>query len=280
MIDRPGKDRLGEGPLWSQRLHAFFWVDILGRKLNRLSLPGEQFTSWDIPEMIGWIIERREKDGFIAGLHSGFAELHIDPLVILPLADPEPGKPGNRMNDAKADSAGRIWAGTMPVDADKPEGAFYRLDPDGKITCVDAGYTIANGPALSPDERFLYHTDSRLGLVYRFALSSEGVLGERKLFIDFRSAWGTPDGMTVDSDGGLWIAHWGTGRISRFHDDGTMDHSIALPASQITSCAFVGDDLSRMFVTSAADGVDEPLAGSLFEVETGRHGLPAATFGG
>ena len=279
VITRDRRDRLGEGPLWSARDHALYWTDILGKRLNRLSLDDDAVTGWDMPEMIGWVIERRG-GGFVGGLASGVHELMLAPFALTPIADPEADLPDNRMNDAKADAAGRIWAGTMRADCKGESGAFYRLDPDRTVTRVDAGYRIANGPAISADGKTIYHTDTGRGLVYRFALNDDGSLGERDIFIRFRSDWGSPDGMTVDADDGLWIAHWGASRVSRFRADGTPDRAIELPASQITSCTFAGARLDRMFVTSAADGVDEEHGGALFEVNPGCRGLPTQMFGG
>jgi sugar lactone lactonase YvrE len=126
----------------------------------------------------------------------------------------------------------------------------------------------------------MYHTDSALNRIFRLSIAEDGTLGPRELFLEFPPEWGSPDGMTIDADGGLWVAHWGGARVSRFWPDGTLDRAIALPASQITSCIFAGPDLDRMFVTSAADGVDEEFAGQLFEVDPEAKGLPTLRFGG
>ena len=281
IVARDRCDLLGEGPVWSARENALLWVDILGRKLQRLSLDDEAVTVWNMPEMIGWVIERAAAPGYIAGFASGFAELTLEPLRIEPIVAPEPDRPQNRLNDAKADHCGRIWAGTMPVAANEPSGCLYCLHVDRTVTRVDSGYTVANGPALSPDGDVLYHTDSARRVIYKFQLRADGTLAGRAPFIEFPTSWGQPDGMTVDRDGGLWVAHYGAGRVSRFYDDGRLDRSIGLPASQITSCAFAGEDLERMFVTSAADGVShEEHAGALFEIEVGVPGLAPHRFGG
>lgn len=280
IIERSGRSLLGEGPLWSARDNAVYWVDILGRRLHRLSLADDRVENWDVPEPIGWVIERQSAPGFIAGFAAGFAELTLDPLAIRPIGNPEPELPGNRMNDAKADPAGRIWAGTMAASCTGMDGSLYRLDPDLSWTRVDSPYGIANGPAISADGRMLYHTDTALGLIYRFELLDDGSLGPRNVHIRFEEDWGSPDGMTLDADGGLWVAHWGGSRVSRFTPEGQLERSVAFPASQITSCTFAGENLDRMFVTSAADGVDEPDAGKLFEVDPGCRGLPTQLFGG
>jgi len=190
VVERDQRDLLGEGPLWSARDRALYWVDILAPAVHRLSLIDGSLSSWRMPEMIGWVIERAKVPGFIAGFQSGFAELTLDPFEIRPIADPEPHLPKNRLNDAKADRSGRIWAGSMNVNADVPSGGFYRLDPDRSVTAMDSGYIIANGPAFSPAHDYIYHTDSGRGVVYRFVLNADGTLGERVAFIEFEAGWG------------------------------------------------------------------------------------------
>lgn len=278
VVARGRRDRLGEGPLWHPAENALYWVDILDQRVNRLSLADGKVDSWVMPEMVGWVIARADAPGFLAGLQSGVKAVSFDPLTVTPFADLAGEPVGNRMNDAKADRHGRIWAGTMPVGHDRPTGSLYRLDGT-TLTAVDRGYHIANGPAISPDSRWLFHTDSRLREVYRFALHDDGTLGPRALWLRFEDEWGNPDGMTFDAEGGLWIAHWGGARISRFDTDARIERHIALPASQITSMAFAGADLDRLFVTSASDGSDEPQGGELFEVDPGMRGLAPHRFG-
>lgn len=284
-IPRATRDILGEGLLWSARENALFWTDILGRKLWRMRLENEQITHWDMPEAIGWIIERASS-GFVVGLQSGFYRLELEPFRLQLIGNPQPGRPGNRLNDAKADRHGRIWAGSMPF-AEQPStnwpasGALYCLDPSGWITCHDDAITIANGPAFSPDGTVLYHTDSRIGQVWKFAVHPDGTLGPRETHLQFDAGKGAPDGMTCDREGGLWIAFYSGAKVARFHPDGQLDREIALPTPHITNVCFAGADLSRMFVTSAADGrPDDPLAGALFEVEPGAVGLAPHQYSG
>jgi sugar lactone lactonase YvrE len=281
IIQRSVRDQLGEGLLWSARENAVYWVDILGPALHRLSLADESVTSWVMPEKIGWVVERRERPGFIAGLQSGFHELTLEPFECRPLLDPEPHYPDNRMNDAMVDHEGRIWAGTMDCEVKVDTGSLYCLGADLKLTRHDSGYRVTNGPALAPEHDFLYHNDTGRSVVYRFALTPEGELRDKTEFLKFPREWGLPDGMTVDAEGGLWIAHWEGARVSRFTPDGKLDRVVRLPVSQVTNCVFAGSGLDRMFVTSASVGrPDEPLAGALFEIEPGVRGLAPHYFGG
>jgi sugar lactone lactonase YvrE len=149
------------------------------------------------------------------------------------------------------------------------------------VTAYDSGYLVTNGPAFGPGNDCLYHSDTGLGVVYRFDMGADGTIANRTELLKFPREWGYPDGMTVDIEGCLWIAHWGGGRVSRFTSAGELDRAIHLPASQITSCTFAGRELDRLFVTSAAvDRTDEPMAGMLFEIDPEVCGLPPNLFAG
>lgn len=280
IVARDVRDQLGEGTLWSARDNAVYWVDILAPALNRLALVTGVVTRWPMPEPLGWVVERA-RGGFIGGFKSGIAEIGIAPLAILPISDPEPHLPGNRMNDGKADADGNIWCGTMDMAEEQDSGSLYRLDPDRRWMRMDTGYRVPNGPAFSDCGRWLYHADTGRRVIYRFARGTDGAITDRQPFIHFAEDDGCPDGMTVDAQGHLWVAHWGGGRISRFTPEGVLDRSIALPASQITNITFAGVDLDRVFVTSAALGLSGTHHdGALFEIDCGVRGLPTHCFGG
>ena len=277
----PARAILGEGPLWSARDQALYWVDIKAPALHRFGLADGSKRRWPLPERTGWVIDRETGPGFIAGTKPGFAELQLDPFSITVFGNPEPELGGNRFNDAKADARGRIWAGTMDDAEEHERGSLWRLDPDRHWQRIDTGYHVCNGPAISPDGKTFYHTDSAKRLIYRFDLHDDGSLGGKAVFIAFEPEWGYPDGMTTDREGGLWVAHWDGGRISRFTPDGKCERSLPMPVSRPTSCAFAGPDLDRLFVTSARIGKDEePLAGGLFEIDPGVRGLMPGRFGG
>lgn len=280
----PAGSLLGEGPLWSSAERAVYAVDIRGGRILRYSLDDGERRIWPMPDAACWLVESADGDGFVAGLKSrrvvrlrlgeGGVEI-LDELARL-----EPDRPGNRLNDAKADALGRLWVGGMDDAEQSPSGALHRIDPDGAVTLVDSGYTVANGPALAPDGRTLYHTDSALRTIYAFDLGADGALANKRVHIRFAEEDGYPDGMTCDVEGGLWVAHWDGGRVSRFLPDGTLDRAVRLPVSRVTSCVFGGPDLDRLFITTAAhERPDEPLAGGLFECAPGVRGLPPGRFG-
>jgi sugar lactone lactonase YvrE len=280
------KANLGEGPLWSARDQAIYWTDIKARKLNRYRLADGATQSWDMPDTIGWAVERRAKPGFVVGLAHAVVEVTLDPFKLVRRCDLETSLPGNRLNDAKVDPKGRVWFGTMDDGEKQHAGAFYRLDPDFSVHQVDHGYICANGPTFSPDGAIVYHTDSNLREIYRFDVRPDGSLANKRVFARFSEKEGFPDGMTTDGEGCLWVAHWGGWRITRFRPDGSRDRAVPMPVSQVTSCTFGGDRLNRMFVTSARIGLTaaqlakEPLAGGLFEIDPGVTGLPTPQFAG
>ncbi|MCW1428970.1 SMP-30/gluconolactonase/LRE family protein [Novosphingobium sp. JCM 18896] len=284
MIEREQRDTLGEGTAWSAREQALYWVDILDPALNRLSLVDGKIERWAMPEPLGWVVERSQ-GGMIGGFRSGFAEIDLDPFAIRPIGDPESHLPGNRMNDGKADRHGAIWCGTMEIAEENAQGSLYRLDPNGEWAPMDTGYLVPNGPAFSACGRWLYHSDTGLRTIYRFALTEDGPgnwnLVDREVFARFDEADGYPDGMTVDAEGCLWVAHWDGGKVSRFDPQGKVERSIALPARRTTNIAFAGPNLDRMFVTSATVGLEPTVYdGALFEVDAGVKGLPTHTYAG
>lgn len=277
-IARPERDILGEGLLWSGRGACLYWTDILGQRLWRMTLDGA-ITSHAMPGRIGWVAERRH-GGLIAGIERSICRLDdaMQPEAWISL---EPDQPGNRLNDAKCDAMGRLWAGTMDAACTSPTGALYRIDADGAVSRHGSGITIANGPALSPDGRTLYHTDTRRRTVWRHGLGEDGMLGPAVVHLQFAPG-DNPDGMCCDANGHLWIAFYGAGCVRRFAPDGALDRQIDLPTPQLTNVCFAGPGLDRMFVTSAGDGrPDDPLAGALFEVDAGGvTGLAAHQFAG
>lgn len=275
---------VGEGPVWVAREAALYWVDNKGRKAFRLAEDGEVRT-FQTPFEICCVAPARS-GGFIAGTDRGLANIDFEAGRFDIFANPEEAIPGNRFNDGKTDWSGRFWTGTMDNRERQATGSLYRLDPDRKCTKIDSGYRVTNGPAFDRTRRRMYHTDSALQVIYRFDISEHGEVGERSDFIRFGEGDGSPDGMTVDADGNLWVAFWDGWCLRRISPEGEVLKRIEMPVQRPTSCAFGGPNFDRLYVTSARRGLDEdaltmqPCAGGLFLVQTDTRGIAETEFGG
>jgi sugar lactone lactonase YvrE len=259
---------VGEGPVWDVRTSRLVWVDILGRRIHATDPRTGATESIEVPLHVGAVVPRTA-GGYMAALQDGFWVVGDGPARRI-TAVPE-ARPGLRFNDGKCDPAGRFWAGTM--------ASLYRLEANGLANRALDGATISNGLAWSGDGRTMYYIDSPTQRVDAFTFDmATGDLGDRRTVIRVPKELGTPDGMTVDADGGLWVALWGGGAVHRYVD-GRLDREIRLPASKITSCAFGDEDLGTLFITSAREGLSDaelraqPLAGALFRVRPGVRGV-------
>jgi D-xylonolactonase len=275
---------LGEGPVWVALERALYWVDINGRKLFRLDERGE-LRSWDTPLRIGSLAPRAG-GGFVAGTDEGlaFVDLHAGRFGVF--ANPEADLPDNRFNDGKVDRNGRFWAGTMDNRERQASGTLYRLDCDGSLAAIDRGYRVTNGPAFSPDGRRMYESDSARQVTYVFDLDEGGEATNRRELARFGRGEGYPDGMTVDAEACLWVAFWDGWCVRRFSPDGELLATVELPVQRPTSCAFGGEDFRTLFITSARRDLEgtelarQPLAGGLFAVDVGVHGIAELPFAG
>jgi len=274
---------LGEGPVWVEREQALYWVDIQSSKVFRLH--DGDVRHWQTPMRV-CSLAPRAKGGFVAGTEDGIFFVDLDSGRFEPIADPEADRPGNRFNDGKVDRAGRFWAGTMDDQEREAAGTLYRLDADLRCLAIDDGYRITNGPAFSPDGRRMYHSDTARQVTYVFDVDEAGNAANRREFARFTVADGFPDGMTIDAEGCLWIAFWGGWCLRRYSPDAELLQKLELPAGQITSCAFGGEGLRTLFITSARRGLKgtelarQPFSGGLFAAQVGVAGIAEVPFAG
>jgi sugar lactone lactonase YvrE len=269
---------LGEGPIWDARSGRIAWVDILGRRIHLTDSVTGASESIETPLHVG-AIAPRANGGFVAALQDGFWVIGDGPARrITTILE---ARSGLRFNDGKCDPAGRFWAGTMAYDQAAGAAALYRLDADGRPSRVIDGVTISNGLDWSIDGSAMYFVDSALQRIDVFDYEpASGEISDRRVAIQIAPEAGTPDGLTVDASGGIWVALWGGGAVHRYLD-GRLERVIKLPVSQPTSCAFGGAELDELYITSAWEGLSDadrraqPLAGALFRIRTGIRGLPA-----
>ena len=277
---------VGEGPIWVANEGALYWVDIKGLAMHRLDVATGRSTAWKTPERVGALIPRG-RGGFIACCKSGVYEVEAPFEAFRFVCAPDSDVTGNRFNDAKCDPAGRLWAGTMDDEEVQASGRLYRFDDLHHVTRFRDGVALSNGLGWSPDGRTMYFVETVKGVVwaYDYDLDS-GTANAGRVFAEVRSSDGYADGLCVDAEGCVWLAHWGGARLTRFTPEGRIDRVVDVPALQVTSCAFGGDGLETLFITSAAIGLDQaalarfPLSGSVFAFRPGVKGLGVASFRG
>lgn len=240
------------------------YVDILSGRLFELRDETEPTRLAVLDAPLGAVAPVQGRpDTWIAAAGTGIALLTPDGALDW-LDRPEDRTPlPSRMNDGVADPAGRFWAGSMAYDGTPGAGSLYRTDPDGTVVRVLDGLTIANGPAFTADGATMYLADTAVGTILRCRIDplSGDLLGSPETFARLRDDEGSPDGMTVDAEGCLWVALWGTGAVRRYHLDGHLLHTLAVPAPHPTSVCLPPDD-NRLFVTTARYGVQNPTATS------------------
>ena len=273
---------VGESPLWSVAEQAWYWVDIVGRRVWRMD-GGDALRHWSTPEMVG-CIALREGGGLVAGMETGLFALTLDEgeqAVATRLVCPPELGPGMRFNDGRCDRQGRFWSGTMCLDmaAARADGHLYRYaSGQGISASVVSGLIVQNGLAFAPDGRTMYLSDSHASSrrVWAFDYDIEtGVPSGRRLFADLHQHVGRPDGAAVDTDGCYWICANDAGCVLRFTPEGTLDRRIDLPMAKPSMCSFGGADLSTLLVTSIAAGAPahDGMAGAVVALRPGAQGL-------
>ncbi len=277
---------LGEGPVWDASRKLICWIDILNGEIHEFSTVQKTHRTIPVHQMIGSFAVCTNGN-FIAALQNGLAFINRVSDEIKMISDPESHLPNNRFNDGKCDPAGRFWAGTMSLTEEPGAGNVYMmsnsLEPIKKISDV----TISNGMAWSLDHRTFYYIDTPTSEIVAYDYDkASGEISNKRLVLKIAPEEGYPDGMTIDNEGMLWIAHWDGWQVTRWNPvSGEKLYQVQLPAAKITSCTFGGENLDDLYITSAKVGlsVDElknqPLAGCLFVIKNcGFKGLNAVEF--
>ncbi len=271
----------GEGPVVDRRTGRLCWVDIpLGRLFEDDLVTGEQ-RSTDVGTMLGAAAPRADDEGFAVAVADGFGLLVDGRLTVVDQVLPEAHR---RMNDAKCDSRGRLWAGSTHIEFVPGVGALHCWTAGAPSRVVASGLTLPNGLGWSPDDGSMYLADSMERRLLRAPFDADDGALHGELTLLRNISGGLPDGLAVDTDGCVWLALWGGGEVHRYSPDGDLLARVPVPVDQPSSCAF-GDD-GTLYITSAAAGLTpaqrlrQPLAGSVFALATDARGVPVRAFAG
>jgi sugar lactone lactonase YvrE len=281
------KAELGEGPCWDHRSGRLIWVDVLAGRIHFYDPAGGDSRTIRLDRKVGAVVPRLQ-GGLVLALDNGFHTLDLQTEQLTPLADPESDLPGNRFNDGKCDPAGRFWAGTMDMKEESASGSLYCLNVSGPPVKAASNVTVSNGMDWSLDLHTMYYIDSptRRVMAYDYDLNI-GCISRPRVAVEIPEGEGFPDGMTIDAEGMLWIAQWGGWQVGRYDPaTGAKLGSIPVPAAHTTSCAFGGDHLDELYITTARIGLNEeesaqqPHAGGLFRIKPGVKGRAGNFYGG
>lgn len=275
---------LGETPVWIGPEQALYWVDIRAAAIHCLKPDRGAHDRWSMPEFCCAIVPAAG-GGLIVALRQDIA--HFDPATgrIVRLAEIEPKGIDNRLNEAKCDRAGRLWIGSMRDFGAAIKGSLYRVGPDLRPHRILSEIRVPNSLGWSPDDRSMYFADTGELTLKRYAYDvADGVMGEASSFVE-PSVPGRPDGCTVDAEGFVWNARFGTGEVIRVSPEGEVVDRVEVEgAMQVTSCALGGPEMKTLFITSANQKLDadalvrQPCAGDLFATEVDVAGLPEPAF--
>jgi len=276
---------LGEGPVWDPGQACLYFVDILRGRVHRYDPDTGTSRAYAVERKVG-AVGLCETSDLILAVQGGFMRLDLTTDRTTAIADVDADRPELRMNDGKCDPAGRFWAGTMALDERRGAGALYRLDPDGRVHTMLRDVTISNGLDWTRDG-WMYYIDSPTQRVdvFDFDLAS-GAIENRRPFVRIPVEEGTPDGLTLDAEGYVWVALWGGGAVHRYAPDGRLDRVVRVPVRYPTSCVFGGADLRDLFITTASvklteqERAEHPHAGGLFHARPGPKGLAPNRFKG
>jgi sugar lactone lactonase YvrE len=280
-------NELGETPVWDEAAGLLHWVDIFAGAVWSLDPASGETRHFEHGTVVGSVVPR-ERGGLVLAAGRALVATDLDGNGAETLVEVEPDRPENRFNDCRVDPAGRFFGGTK---VDDPEleglGALYRIGPDLTPTVAIADTGIANGIGWSPDGTALYFIDSPLQRVDAYGFDpATGDLGARRTVATIDPDHGLPDGLTVDAEGGIWVALVHTGTLRRYAPDGSLEAELRTEVRNPTCPGFGGEGLQTLYVTSAhlrsdptyAD--DHPQAGALFALDVGVPGLPIPAFAG
>ena len=270
---------MGESPCWDEKHQLLYFIDIIGKKLLCYSPIEQDLEEWNLPATPGTVVLADDKK-LILAMSTGIFSFELTTSKLIKLSDPNNREHhASRFSDGKCDSYGRLWVGTTNMER-KPVCKLYRFSLEDGLVAYSSGITISNGLCWSPDDKTMYHTDTYLGNIYSYDFDlDKGKITNRKAFINISKESGLADGMAIDSEGMIWVAHWGGKCVCRYHNlTAELLARIELPVKYPTACSFSGKLLNELYITSAQFENDEPNAGSLWKITLPVRGIPSNRF--
>ncbi len=279
------KSKLGEGAFWDHHHQRLYWVDIVDKKVHIYDPATKKDIEFDAPSSVGTVVPKNKDEAVIA-LEDGIYMLNTNTGIITLLSDVEAYMTYNRFNDGKCDPNGNLWVGSMHWEQSAPKANLYKVEPTGHTTKMLDSVTISNGIVWTSDKKTMYYIDTPTGHIRAFDFDpSESTISNERIAVVIPETLGFGDGMTIDEEDKLWVGLWNGNAVARFDPlTGTLLEKIEVPAHNVTSCSFGGENFDTLYITTSSLDMNEeeskkyPLAGSLFEVKPGVKGVAGNFF--
>ncbi|WP_082113266.1 SMP-30/gluconolactonase/LRE family protein [Kordia jejudonensis] len=276
---------LGEGAFWNHETNELYWIDIEGKTAHIFNPKTTENRSFPTASHIGTIVPKNKNEALIA-LVDGIYTMNVHTGETTVFADMKAQLTGCRLNDGKCDPAGRLWVGSMNWQQEKGKAKLFAIQNNGAVTTKLDSVTISNGIVWTKDQKTMYYIDTPTSQIKAYDYdNATGNISNERVAVQVSSDLGFPDGMAIDAEDMVWVGMWNGNAVIRFNPKtGELLQKIEVPAHNITSCAFGGDNLEILYITSAKldmtkeEAEKYPLAGSIFQVQTGVKGVKSAFF--
>lgn len=277
----------GEAPVWVPEEDCFYFVDTERRTLYSYSTQTGEIVMYPVPFQFQ-CLGKRKKGGWVGTVVRGLAAWDPEEGSCRFLGNPEAGSSSMLVNDGTVTPGGDFVFGTYDVqNLSEQRGNLFILDDNFNIRLLEPGFAVPNGMAFGPDGRSFYISEQFASRVLRFDWDPKAKqLATREVFVEFTEEQGMPDGLIIDDEGFIWVAHWQGWRVTRFNPEGTIDLEIPLPVTTATCMVFGGKKLDELYITTARKCVEEedlqkgPEAGDIFKAVPGCRGRMENQFSG
>jgi len=277
---------LGEGAFWNYKTQEFYWVDIIDKSLNIYNPTTKSNKNFEMPSAISTVVAYTNQEAVVA-LVDGIYKINLQSGELRVLSDVEKEMTWNRFNDGKCDPNGNLWVGSMHYDQNKPLASVYKIEENGNTTKMIDSVTISNGIVWTKDSKTMYYIDTPTANIMAYDFNTQSsTISNGRVAVKVKEKDGFPDGMTIDENDMLWVGMWNGNAIANYNPKtGELVSKIEVPAHNVTSCAFGGENLDTLYITtSSLDMTDEekekyPLAGSIFKIKPGVKGVKSSFFG-